>query len=125
MAEVLAEGTASLTPSPFRSAGVEGRGVETSCSDKEIACEYQTNTPVAAAMGVFAFWAGAIFRQFPLTNLLRSVRASGQWAEMLRVAFTRAPLQPARSSPSQTAGVKPAAIFMPPFRTSKNRTQID
>ena len=41
-------------------------------------------TPVAAAMGVFAFLGKSIFRRFPATKLLKTVRAISLWVGMPR-----------------------------------------
>ena len=55
--------------SPSRSAGLEGRGVRTSQSHWETTTITDRNTPLGCVPGgVFAFWARAIFPEFPLTT---------------------------------------------------------
>ena len=46
-------------------------------------------TPVAAAMGVFAFLGKSIFRRFPATKLLKTVRAISLWVGMPRADVHR------------------------------------
>src|ERR1700739_4803126 len=74
----------------------------------------QQNTPVAAAMGVFAFWARAtlpsisVYESFGVSPGIRSM------AEVPKAAFTGPPLAP-RSTPQHTAGVRPAAVSLCPL----------
>jgi hypothetical protein len=72
------------------------------------------NTPVAAAMGFFAFWAGAILRRSPVTTFCAQSERQVDRQRCQGATFT---------GPPQPAAADPAAyrrrLFMAPFRSEK------